>query len=150
MNKHAIHIRDYREEDQSALVALLRLNTPRYFSVEEEKDFVTYLEKEREDYFVVELNHKIVGCGGINTEDDIGILSWAFLHPKYQQQGIGNQLITYRIQHLHQKKKSSRIIVRTTQLVYPFFEKNGFKLMQVEKDYWSKGFDLYLMEYQNI
>lgn len=150
MNKHAIHIRDYREEDQTALVALLGLNTPKYFSEEEEKDFVTYLEKEREDYFVVELNHKILGCGGINTEGDTGILSWAFIHPEYQQRGIGNKLLAYCIKHLLQKKKSLKIIVRTTQLVYPFFKKNGFKVMQVEKDYWSKGFDLYLMEYQNI
>ncbi|MGO1584912.1 GNAT family N-acetyltransferase [Mesonia sp.] len=149
MNENAIHIRVYREKDQPALVALLKLNTPTYFSVEEEKDFITYLETEREDYFVVELAHKIVGCGGINTEGNIGILSWAFIHPQYQQQGIGNQLITYRIKHLLQQKKSSKIIVRTSQLVYPFFEKNGFKVMQVEKDYWSKGFDLYLMEYQN-
>lgn len=149
MNENAVHIRPYQEEDQSALIALLRLNTPTYFSVEEEKDFVSYLETEREDYFVVELAHKIVGCGGINTDGDTGILSWAFIHPEYQQRGIGNQLIAHRIKHLFQQKKSSKIIVRTTQLVYPFFEKNGFKVMQVKKDYWSKGFDLYLMEYQN-
>ncbi|MDT0294775.1 GNAT family N-acetyltransferase [Mesonia ostreae] len=149
MNENAIHIRAYREKDQPALVALLKLNTPTYFSVEEERDLITYLETEREDYFVVELAHKIVGCGGINTKGTTGILSWAFIHPEYQRKGIGNQLIAYRIKHLLQQKKSSKIIVRTIQLVYPFFEKNGFKVMQVEKDYWSKGFDLYLMEYQN-
>jgi|GEM_PF-3001292 len=79
MSNHTLHIRPYHKNDQPQLINLLQLNTPKYFSQEEEIDFIHYLEKEREDYFVVEISSKIVGCGGINTQGNIGILSWAFL-----------------------------------------------------------------------
>jgi ribosomal protein S18 acetylase RimI-like enzyme len=39
------------------------------------------------------------------------------------------------------------IMVRTTQLVYRFYEKAGFKLVEQQKDYWAEGLDLYRMEY---
>ena len=39
------------------------------------------------------------------------------------------------------------LIVRTSQLVYRFYEKQGFELEKVVKDYWAEGYDLYLMRY---
>ena len=40
-----------------------------------------------------------------------------------------------------------RITVRTSQLAFGFYEKRGFELKGIEKDYWAEGFDLYRMEY---
>jgi hypothetical protein len=38
------------------------------------------------------------------------------------------------------------ISVRTTQLVYPFYQKFGLELREVVKDYWDIGFDLYRLD----
>jgi len=68
--KSASEIRNYQDTDQEALVKLLRLNTPKYFDPSEEENFVRFLEKGKEDYFVLEKKGQVVGCGGINYFPD--------------------------------------------------------------------------------
>jgi GNAT superfamily N-acetyltransferase len=101
-----------------------------------------------EDYFVVVNGNEIVGAGGINLEKDqkIGKISWDFLHPVHQGQGIGTQLLQHRLNILRKNPLVNRIIVRTSQYAEKFYAKNGFKLIGVQKNYWAPGFDLYKME----
>ncbi len=49
-----ITIRVYSKTDKPCVLELLKLNTPQYFSEEEEQDFVFFLENEIEQYFVVQ------------------------------------------------------------------------------------------------
>lgn len=144
-------IRLYQQEDQPQLISILRNNTPTYFAVEEEADFVAYLDHEIESYFVVELADRIVGCAGVNFKGDgsIGVLSWGMVHPDFQGQKIGQALLMHRIAYLKSKSTVQRIEVRTSQLVYRFFEKNGFQLLEIKKDYWAKGLDMYHMSYND-
>jgi N-acetylglutamate synthase-like GNAT family acetyltransferase len=141
-------IRHYEAQDKSILIDLLRVNTPKYFGVEEEIDFVRYLESEIESYFVIEKNQQIVGCGGINLnlEKQFGIISWGMIHPDFFGQKLGSQLLEYRISFLKNNYNLQKIIVRTSQLVFPFYQKHGFELKEIHPDYWSKGIDMYLME----
>jgi len=39
-----------------------------------------------------------------------------------------------------------KISVRTSQFASKFYEKFGCKLLEVVKDYWAKGIDMYRME----
>lgn len=146
---HSTTLRNYRESDFNSVIELIRLNTPTYFSVEEEKDLADYLKNAIEDYFVIELNHQVVGAGGINYSEDKkkGIISWDMIHPEFQGKSLGKMLLEYRITILKEIKSIEKISVRTSQLTYPFYEKSGFELINIEKDYWAKGFDLYEMEY---
>lgn len=41
-----------------------------------------------------------------------------------------------------------KIIVKTSQVAYKFYEKQVFKLFEIKKDYWAGGFDLYDKEYE--
>lgn len=143
-------IREYAKEDKEPVLGLLRLNTPAYFATEEEKDLIYYLEKEIEYYFVMEIDAKIVGCGGFNFSGNpaLGKISWDILHPEFQGRSLGSSLLKYRIERLKKFKDLQKIKVRTTQLVYKFYEKQGFILLEIVKDYWAKGFDLYDMEYR--
>ena len=146
--ENQITIRPYGNQDKSALIDLLRLNTPQYFGFEEEIDFIRYLESEIESYFVIEKNDQIVGCGGINLnlEKYIGIISWGMIHPDFFGQKLGSQLLEYRISFLKNNFNLQKIIVRTSQLVFPFYQKHGFELKEIHPDFWSKGIDMYLME----
>ena len=141
-------IQRYVKNNKEDVMELFRLNAPTYFDVSEEKDLNYYLDHEFEDYFVVVKDTKIVGAGGVNYENDetVGILSWDFIHPEFHGKGIGSELTKYRIKHIKKNDKVKLIKVRTSQLTYPFYEKMGFKTQEITKDYWAKGFDLYLME----
>ncbi|EMR01507.1 hypothetical protein ADICEAN_03364 [Cesiribacter andamanensis AMV16] len=50
---------------------------------------------------------------------------------------------------LRQHPEVATIVVRTSQLVYRFYEKGGFTLKEVVQEYWAPGFDLYYMECTN-
>jgi len=142
-----MHIRDYTSNDKDAVIGLLRLNTPQYFAPEEEQDLLHYLDHEIERYFVLEMNGALAGCGGINFSEDRthGKISWDILHPQYQGLGLGSRLVRHRLEHLKTYQGLQTITVRTSQLAYKFYEKQGFVLTQVIEDYWAKGFHLYDM-----
>jgi ribosomal protein S18 acetylase RimI-like enzyme len=144
-------IREYKSTDQEEILNLLRLNTPIYFSLEEEPDLIYYLQHEIDFYFVIEINGMIVGSGGINFNENktLGKISWDILHPDFQGKKLGSALLKYRIEKLKQVPEVKEIIVRTSQLVYQFYEKNGFQLIEIIEHYWAKNFHLYKMKYVN-
>ena len=142
-------IRTYTSKDKKELLELLRLNTPEFFHPDEEKDLMEYLENHSQHYFVVEDAGKVVGAGGYNLGFDGGKtarISWDMIHPDYQGKGIGRKLTQYRMEQIKAEPKVEKIVVRTTQLVYPFYQKLGFELVKTEKDFWAQGFDLYEMQ----
>jgi len=146
---NSITIRKYDPSDKNTVFGLLRANTPSYFAKEEEKELINYLENEIELYYVLLSEDKIIGSGGINFSEDkkTGIISWDILHPEYQGKSFGSQLLTYRIEKLKSIESIEHIIVRTSQLTYKFYEKQGFEILEIIKDYWAEDFDLYSMKY---
>ena len=141
-------IRPYKIEDKTKLIALLKLNIPQYFDRSEERDFIDYLNKFADHYFVVEENGSIIGCGGINYfhEESIARISWDIIHPDFQGKGIGKKLTLHRINEIRNNSSVNLIVVRTSQLAFKFYEKLGFELEKTEKDFWVKGLDLYQMK----
>ena len=140
-------IRPYQKKDDQQLIELIRLNIPLYFAESEEADFKEYLEKYTENYFVIEVEEKIIGAGGFNfvEEQKFVRISWDTIHPDFHGKGFGKQLTQYRIEQIKKNPIMEFIEVRTSQLAYPFYQKMGFKLDKIEKDYWAKGLDLYKM-----
>lgn len=141
-------IRSYSPSDKGSIIDLLRLNTPNYFSIEEEADLNDYLDNQIDMYYVVEDNGLLIGSGGINITEDrkTARISWDIVHPDYQGKGIGQLLTHYRIRKIKEMNGIENISVRTSQFAFKFYEKFGFKLLEVVKNYWAKGIDMYRME----
>lgn len=127
----------------------MRLNTPKFFAAEEEKDLIKYLEEALEWYFVVTCGIEIVGCGGVNfpKEKNEARISWDIFHPDFQGKSLGKLLLQYRIEFIQSKSQIKRIIVRTSNLAWQFYQKQGFELLSIHKDFWAKGIDMYKMKY---
>lgn len=141
-------ILNYKQINKDDVVSLLSLNTPIFFAPEEKKEFIHYLENVLEDYFVIEENNQILACGGINyfPEEKLARLSWDIVHPNYHGKGLGKLLCQHRINLLKNNSKIDKIVVRTSQFTYKFYEKNRFRLTEVVENYWAKGYHLYKME----
>ena len=118
-------IRKYTKEDRSNVIELLRENTPECFDPSEEHDFINYLDNELEDYFVCEVNAKIIGAGGINyfLEDKSARISWDMVDSKSKGRGIGKKLTQYRINLLNGIPKVEIIRVKTSQHASQFYGK---------------------------
>ncbi|AIM37334.1 GNAT family acetyltransferase [Sphingobacterium sp. ML3W] len=141
-------IRAYEVKDRDVVLQIMQENIPAYFAQAEKEDLKYYLDFEIEQFFVVEKNKEVVACGGINLEleERRGVISWDMVLPSEQGKGYGSQLLDYRISILKRMDTIDKITVRTSQLTYLFYQKNGFVLDQIVKDYWAKDFDLYRME----
>lgn len=144
-------IRRFISSDKNSVLEILRANTPEFFALSEEKDFINYLDREIEDYFVVEETDKILACGGINyfPKEVKARISWDMVDPQSHRNGIGARLMEHRIQLLKNNAEINFIEVRTSQHAYLFYEKMGFEIIQIEQNFWAEGFDLYAMKKLN-
>ena len=107
-----------------------------------------YLDHHTDHYFVVEEDGVIRGAGGYNFTEGGKVvrISWDLFNPDAQGKGLGSQLTRYRIDKIKEYPEVETIMVRTSQLVYKFYEKFGFETKEVIQDFWAKGFDLVRME----
>ena len=144
-----LEIRKYRKEDHEAVIELLRLNTPAFFSASEEAGLHDFLHNHSENYYVIESMGGILGAGGFILSQDLsrGTICWDLVHPAHHGKGIGRKLTEFRIRQMQEAGSPKTIIVRTAQFTYGFYEKMGFALREIVKDYWANGYDLYWMEY---
>ncbi|UFH53270.1 GNAT family N-acetyltransferase [Spirosoma sp. KNUC1025] len=141
-------IRPYTPSDLPFLMDLFRQNTPTYFAPEEEKDFLDYIHQDLACQLVSVDQGLIVGTAGyyFSPDETEGRISWVFFSPQAQGRGLGKALIEHCLVHINQKPTVEKIVVQTSQLAYQFFAKFGFTVVELKKDYWAKGLDLYRME----
>lgn len=141
-------IRQYKKEDQESVLSLLEGNTPIYFAEEEKDDLILYLDNFSDNYFLFEKENVILGCGGYNLTEDMRIakISWDIVDYSSLGMGIGSKLMIYRLNKIIKIPSVEKVSVRTSQLVYRFYERFGLILQDVVPDYWAKGFDMYRLE----
>lgn len=140
-------LQPYKKEDLTEVLALFRLNVPEYFAAHEEADLQEYLAKHGNTHFVMKEQERIIGTGGYVAKGDTHMLAWYFVHPDYYGKGIGTAIAQHCLNILHTLSQD-KIVVRTSQLAYKFFERLGFTLTHTEDNYWGDGLHLYYMVYK--
>ena len=143
-----MEIRKFESSDREKVINLLRMNTPDFFSPNEEKDLIYYFDFHADNYYVIENQNNIIGAAGFNLSVDGKTvhLSWDIIHPEYQRKGVGSELTRFRIERIKAIETVQTLAVRTSQLAYKFYEKFGLILRETVRNYWDEGFDLYRME----
>ncbi len=154
-----MNIRKYSKKDHMACMEIIKINTPDYFGEDEiplfkdwlvaqEEGKLAYSVSEKEFYFVLEENNRVIGCAGyLLVKNSTKIyLSWGMVHRQFQKLGYGKKLLEYRFDSITQNFPNSIIALATTQEIAPFFEKHGFKTIEIKPKYYSESLDRYEME----
>lgn len=141
-------IRPYQSSDRKTLLKIFGLNTPKYFDPKEANDFEEYLDENGKTYLTVEIDNEIIGGVGyqFTNNNSIGRITWIFFHPDKMRSGLGSEAVTHCLNLFRANPSVKKSIVTTSQLAYKFFEKFGYEVNYVEKNYWGEGLDLYKME----
>ena len=132
------NIRRYEPADLESVVAIFRSNIPKYFGPSEEEGLRNFLRDERgEEYYVMEMNGEIVGCGGIalnETEMPTVSLCWGMVREDHLGTGFGRKLTEFRIGLAREKFGRLPLTVSTSQHTQGFYEKFGFRLIEHTPD----------------
>lgn len=149
-------IRPYEPADLAECIGCFNSNIPRYFTVAELGDYREWLESigsqtntgvRSEAYYVVSNEDQLVGCGGFGLADnkhDI-VFAWGLINKEHHKRGYGKALAMFRLDIIRHKFPTADVILDTTQHTYRFFEKLGFVIEKVTKDFYAPGLDRYDM-----
>ena len=147
-----MHIKPYNNFDKKGLLEIFLLSVPEYFDIKELDLFDSYLDKFHDTYFTFfsDSNEIIGGIGYlIHAEISEAHITWIFVHPKYFNKNVGRLGVLKCIEIFNYHKEIQKLVVRTSQHANLFFEKFGYELTRIEKNYWGEGLDLYYMEMKN-
>lgn len=152
-------IRVYLAKDKEQCIAVFESNLPKYFAQEELAPFIQWLDvqgnnagpaysnSEKDAYYVIEENGKIVGCGGFYLVKGAkkANLAWGMIHRAYHKKGFGTALYLYREKEIHAHYPEYTITLGTSQHTFPFYEKMGMRVVANFKNGYGVGIDRYDM-----
>lgn len=136
-------IRAFVSDDTEAVVELFRSNIPKYFGPDEEPGLREYLAVFPENYYVIELDGKIVGAGGIALNDDDTVsLCWGMVHNDHLGTGLGKLLTKYRMERSREVFGNKPMVNSTSQHTEGFYKKLGFVTVEHTPDGFGPGIDI--------
>ncbi|MDR2238564.1 MAG: GNAT family N-acetyltransferase [Chryseobacterium sp.] len=138
------YTRIFRED----CIEIFRSNMPKFFAPEELPLFESFLDQyTEENYFVVKTEGKVIGCGGVflDEKSNRAGLSWGMVHAAYHGKGIGKIFTQYRIDLLKKIYPALPYTIETSQHTAGFYQKNGFRTVEIVPDGFSTGIDKYIM-----
>lgn len=137
-----VRVRPYMRSNKQACLALFDGNVPDFFDSTERSDFAAFLDSPSGEYFVLERDGAVIGCGGFAKEDrGQARFTWGMVDRKCHGQGLGRRLAEYRLQAIEDAGGFAEVELFTSQIVARFFVKLGFAVAQVEKDGFAPGMD---------
>lgn len=145
-----VEMRPYRSDDLPACLRLFDSNVPAFFAPPERAEFRMFLEEmdaPDRSYLVLELDDRIVACGGLWIDAAAGSarLSWGMVDRARHGRGLGTRLTTARLTAARAMAGIKSIGLATSQHTNAFYEKFGFSITSVTRDGFGPGLDCYEM-----
>ena len=142
-------IEKYKLTDKNDCIEVFKSNIPDFFSPQELTDFKNWLYKnDCPDFYVLKKNRQTIGFGGFYFENGQARLVYGIIDRQHQKMGHGKFLTDYRIKKIREKNTQIPIGLETTQLTDKYFEKFGFKTVEIIPNHYYDKFDKYEMMIQ--
>lgn len=156
-----VEIREYKESDKVGCMEAFKSNVPLFFTNEEINDFDSFLDRIIQQevlkdlpkttyYYVVISDGKVIGSGGFgfyNGAKDIS-LAWGLIHNDFHKKGLGEKLLSYRLEQIKVLFPKELLILDTSQHSFTFFEKFGFVTKKITLDFYTEGMHRYDMVFE--
>ena len=141
-------LQKYHSDYFEYCVSIFKTNTPDFFDYSEQSLFENYLLKKEIQYYVLfNVDNRLVGSGGYayNHNSNTVDLCWGIIDRNYHKNGFGRYLTDHRIQKITTEYPKADILLNTSQHTFKFYEKFGFNITKITKDYYAVGLDRYDM-----
>ncbi len=138
--------RSYQSKDKEKCLELFRSNLPKFFASYEEAEFTNFLDENRDNYFVLERDDMLIGCGGYGIKGTTAYLVWGMVHNTQHGTGVGKRLLLERLGLITRHREIREIVVDTSQHTYGFFEKLGFSVTKVTTNGYGENLHRYDMK----
>lgn len=146
--KQPLLVREYQSSDRAACLAVFDSNVGGSFLPSERPEFAAYLDALPGPYFVLEDDRGIIACGGYAASlesPDTADLCWGMVRRDLQGAGIGQLLVTARLQRLNQDPVFRHVFLKTSHETAAFYEHFGFVTQQVIENGIAEGLHRYDM-----
>ena len=135
--------RPYDYADRADCLRAFDSNAPWYFLPEERIQFERFLDQPPGPYFVIVEEDDLLACGGYATgrvsgEADI---CWTIVRRDQHGHGVGNFLMTTCVAEMLADENIQSARLETSQHTQPFFERWGFKAIEVAPNGFGPGLD---------
>lgn len=156
-------IKRYEFSDKEDCVKIFESNVPKFFDQSEHDEFIHWLDHQsgkienaynntkEEAYFVIKNSQDIaIACAGYYVTKDLkeARFAWGMVHNAEHNKGLGTKLCLHRILEIQNKFPGMPITLGTSQHTYPFYEKIGFKVVEIIPKGYGESIDRYDMEYR--
>ena len=140
-------IQKYQDHHLKGCLSLFNTNIPIYFAKGEKLLFKNYLQTNHIHYYVLFKKNIIVASGGygFNKKEKTIDLTWGMVDLNLHKKGYGKALLNYRIKKISADFPNTNITLNTSQKTFKFYEKFGFQLQKITKNFYREGLDRYDM-----
>ncbi|MDQ4099780.1 MAG: GNAT family N-acetyltransferase [Chloroflexota bacterium] len=128
--------------DRAACLAIFDANTPGAFIGRERDEFSEFLDDPGGQYWVVrDPDALVVACGGADllAGGRFGVMTWTMVLPNWQRQGLGSRLTRTALEYVAATPRAERVVLETSNLSAPFYERHGFQTTMVTPDHYAPG-----------
>ena len=141
-----VRVRDYAPADLEACLSVFDSNVPDYFVEAERSEFRDFLGALPGPYVVLELEGRIVACGGhAFGEEGVADLCWGMVRRDRHRSGLGRLLTEARIERAVRDPRVNTVALNTSQHTEGFYLGLGFETVEVRRDGFAPGLDCLVM-----